>query len=103
MLHPPLPDIPWKSIIGRRNLLAHEYGEARVDRCTLLPQKKSRNCCVTWRTVSLPGSTKEAMSFTESDLVPVSALQHLLFCERQCALIHLEQQWVENRLTVGQL
>jgi CRISPR-associated exonuclease Cas4 len=27
-------------------------------------------------------------------------LQHLLFCERQCALIHIEQQWAENRLTV---
>jgi CRISPR-associated exonuclease Cas4 len=39
------------------------------------------------------------MPFTESDLLPVSALQHLLFCERQCALIHLEQQWEENRLT----
>lgn len=39
------------------------------------------------------------MSFTESELLPVSALQHLLFCERQCALIHLEQQWAESRLT----
>jgi CRISPR-associated exonuclease Cas4 len=38
--------------------------------------------------------------FTEDDLLPLSALQHLLFCERQCALIHLEQIWVENRLTV---
>jgi CRISPR-associated exonuclease Cas4 len=35
----------------------------------------------------------------ESDLLPLSALQHLAFCERQCALIHLEQVWVENRLT----
>ena len=38
--------------------------------------------------------------FSEDDLLPISALQHLLFCERQCALIHLEQQWAENRLTV---
>lgn len=37
--------------------------------------------------------------FSEDDLVPLSALQHLVFCERQCALIHLEQQWIENRLT----
>jgi CRISPR-associated exonuclease Cas4 len=37
--------------------------------------------------------------FSESDLLPISALQHLAFCERQWALIHLEQQWVENRLT----
>jgi len=26
-------------------------------------------------------------------------LQHLAFCERQWALIHIEQQWEENRLT----
>lgn len=39
------------------------------------------------------------MSYSEDNLLPVSALQHLLFCERQCALIHLEQQWAENRLT----
>lgn len=39
------------------------------------------------------------MSYSEDDLLPISALQHLLFCERQCALIHLEQQWEENRLT----
>jgi CRISPR-associated exonuclease Cas4 len=38
--------------------------------------------------------------FGEDDLLPLSALQHLLFCERQCALIHLEQIWVENSLTV---
>lgn len=37
--------------------------------------------------------------FTESQLLPLSALQHLIFCERQCALIHNEQQWAENRLT----
>lgn len=39
------------------------------------------------------------MSFSEKDLLPISALQHLLFCERQCALIHVEQIWAENRLT----
>jgi len=38
--------------------------------------------------------------FTEDDLLPLSALQHLMFCERQCALIHLERQWEENRFTV---
>ncbi len=37
--------------------------------------------------------------FSESDLLPLSALQHLAFCERQWGLIHLEQQWSENRLT----
>jgi CRISPR-associated exonuclease Cas4 len=38
--------------------------------------------------------------FAEDDLLPLSALQHLIFCERQCALIHLEGIWVENPLTV---
>lgn len=36
---------------------------------------------------------------TEDDFLPISALQHLVFCERQCALIHLEGQWSENYLT----
>lgn len=35
----------------------------------------------------------------EPDLLPVSALQHLLYCERQCALIHVERVWLENRFT----
>lgn len=38
--------------------------------------------------------------YPEDDLLPISALQHLLFCERQCALIHIERLWTENRLTV---
>lgn len=33
------------------------------------------------------------------DAIPISALQHALFCERQFALIHLEREWSENRLT----
>ena len=37
--------------------------------------------------------------YTEDDLIPISALQHALFCERQYALIHLEQAWEENRFT----
>lgn len=38
--------------------------------------------------------------YDEADLMPISALQHLAFCERQWALIHLEGQWAENPLTV---
>lgn len=34
-----------------------------------------------------------------SDLLPISALQHLLYCERQCALIHIERLWEENYFT----
>ena len=39
--------------------------------------------------------------YNEDELLPISALQHLLFCPRQCALIHLEQAWSENALTAG--
>ncbi len=35
----------------------------------------------------------------EDALVPISALQHQLFCPRQCALIHVEQQWLEDGAT----
>lgn len=36
--------------------------------------------------------------------IPLSALQHYLYCPRQCALIHNEQVWAENRFTAeGQL
>ena len=30
----------------------------------------------------------------------LSGLQHFEFCQRQWALIHIEQQWAENLLTV---
>lgn len=36
----------------------------------------------------------------ENALVPISALQHYLFCPRQCALIHIERVWTENSATV---
>jgi CRISPR-associated exonuclease Cas4 len=37
--------------------------------------------------------------FTDDQLLPLSALQHFLFCARQTALIHLEQAWADNRFT----
>jgi CRISPR-associated exonuclease Cas4 len=37
--------------------------------------------------------------YTPDDLLPISALQHQAFCERQCALIHIEQLWADNRFT----
>jgi len=37
--------------------------------------------------------------YSEDDLLMLSALQHIAFCERQCALIHIEQVWNKNRLT----
>lgn len=30
------------------------------------------------------------------ELLPISGLQHLAFCPRQCALIHIERLWTEN-------
>jgi CRISPR-associated exonuclease Cas4 len=35
----------------------------------------------------------------DDDTLPISGLQHLAFCPRQWALIHLEQVWVENGRT----
>jgi len=37
--------------------------------------------------------------YNPDDLIQLSALQHMAFCPRQCALIHVEQVWAENRLT----
>ncbi len=39
------------------------------------------------------------MIYDEDDLLPISALQHLLFCERQAALIHVERVWADNHFT----
>jgi len=38
--------------------------------------------------------------FPEDDLLPISAIQHYLFCQRQCALIHTEGVWEENPFTI---
>jgi CRISPR-associated exonuclease Cas4 len=37
--------------------------------------------------------------YTEDDLIPISSLQHVLFCDRQYSLIHIEQLWEENFFT----
>jgi CRISPR-associated exonuclease Cas4 len=37
--------------------------------------------------------------YSEENFLMLSGIQHFAFCERQWALIHLEQQWQENRLT----
>ncbi len=42
---------------------------------------------------------REAALYADEDLIPISALQHHLFCPRQCALIHIDGLWAENRLT----
>ncbi|RLE47515.1 CRISPR-associated protein Cas4 [Candidatus Woesearchaeota archaeon] len=37
--------------------------------------------------------------FNDSELLPISSLNHYIYCKRRCALVHLEQIWVENRFT----
>ena len=37
--------------------------------------------------------------YTEENFFMLSALQHYIFCPRQCALIHVEQLWTENLFT----
>lgn len=38
--------------------------------------------------------------YSEDEMLMLSGIQHIAFCERQWALIHIEQQWKENLLTV---
>lgn len=40
------------------------------------------------------------IEYRDEDLLMLSGIQYIAFCERQWALIHVEQQWTENRLTV---
>lgn len=40
------------------------------------------------------------MEYSEDDYLMLSGIQHYLFCKRQWALIHIEQQWQENVHTV---
>ncbi len=37
--------------------------------------------------------------YAPDELLPLSGLQHFIFCRRQWALIHVERQWQENALT----
>jgi CRISPR-associated exonuclease Cas4 len=40
----------------------------------------------------------------DDDYLPMSALQHLIFCERQVALIHVLGRWAENvHTTIGRI
>lgn len=38
--------------------------------------------------------------YTEDDFIPVSAVSHMAFCERRCALLHIEFLYDENRFVV---
>ena len=42
--------------------------------------------------------------YSEDNMLMLSGIQHFRFCPRQWALIHIEQQWTDNRLTIeGQI
>lgn len=41
------------------------------------------------------------MMYDDDNILSISGIQHFVFCRRQWALIHLEQQWAENLLTVS--
>ena len=44
------------------------------------------------------------MYYEDDQMLMLSGIQHYMFCPRQWALIHIEQQWADNRLTAeGQL
>lgn len=40
------------------------------------------------------------MEYNEEDFLLLSGIQHFVFCKRQWALIHIEQQWQENLRTI---
>ena len=40
------------------------------------------------------------LEYQPDELLPLSGIQHFVFCRRQWALIHVERQWQENVLTV---
>lgn len=41
----------------------------------------------------------EAGGQPDAEPIPLSALQHAVYCLRQAALIHIERMWAENRFT----
>lgn len=45
----------------------------------------------------LTGSAEPGLD--EGEAIPLSALQHAVYCLRQAALIHLERLWADNRFT----
>ncbi len=47
----------------------------------------------------IPGGLCEE-GYREEEFLPLSGLQHFVFCRRQWALIHLESQWRESLRTV---
>jgi CRISPR-associated exonuclease Cas4 len=53
----------------------------------------------------IPLPTQDAMgAYSDDELLPLSGIQHVAFCERQWALINIEQLWRENLdTTLGEI
>ncbi|MDE6443359.1 MAG: CRISPR-associated protein Cas4 [Muribaculaceae bacterium] len=48
--------------------------------------------------------SSDSRRFSDDEMLQLSGIQHFVFCPRQWALIHLEQVWDDNNLTMeGQL
>lgn len=47
----------------------------------------------------MTGSSSEPSFPEEKEPLPLSALQHAVYCLRQAALIHVERAWADNRFT----
>ncbi len=43
--------------------------------------------------------TSATTTYSEDDLLPLSGLQHMAFCERRWALVQIERVWEDNRFT----
>lgn len=48
----------------------------------------------------MSGSGEPEERYTEEQLLPLSGLQHMVFCDRQAALIHVDGAWEDNAFTV---
>ena len=40
-----------------------------------------------------------SVAASDGEPIPLSALQHAVYCLRQAALIHVERLWADNRFT----
>lgn len=60
------------------------------------PASPFTNCC---KPAVIPVAVNSGPGLDDEALIPLSALQHFLYCPRQCALIHIEQVWAESRHT----
>ncbi len=53
-----------------------------------------------WETTLINDTPADLADWTETDFIPISAIQHFSYCPRQAALIHIEAVWDENIYTL---